>query len=76
MVAKMATIREPAIIAGSFADEQLSQTPLEVRRIRIDQEALVQQRLDDRMKETRETKGKLTTLDDMPKASDVHGGRQ
>ena len=74
MVAKMATIRKPAIIAGSFADEQLSQTPLEARRIRIDQEALVQQRLDNRMTETRETKGKLSTLDGMPQAPAVHSG--
>ena len=71
MVAKMATIRKPAIIAGSFADEQLSQTPLEVRRIRIDQEALGQ---DNRMTETRETKGKLSTLDGMPQAPAVHSG--
>ena len=74
MVAKMATIRKLAIIAGSFADEQLSQTPLEARRIRIGQEALVQQRLDNRMTETRETKGKLSTLDGMPQAPAVHSG--
>ena len=74
MVAKMATIRKLAIIAGSFGDEQLSQTPLEARRIRIDQEALVQQRLDNRMTETRETKGKLSTLDGMPQAPAVHSG--
>ena len=74
MVAKMATIRKLAIVAGSFADEQLSQTPLEARRIRIDQEVLVQQRLDNRMTETRETKGKLSTLDGMPQAPAVHSG--
>ena len=76
MVAKMATIRKLAIIAGSFGDEQLSQTPLEARRIRIDQEALVQQRLDNRMTETREAKGKLSTLDGMPQAPAVIAGRQ